>query len=91
MIADTRGIDITDDLDVTLLPQQPICFIGRCRHPLACCNTIPFAQIFDFPSCRALVAAKHTHPPGTKSWSGGLDHWPISQRHDRMQQFQVAQ
>ena len=49
MIADTRGIDITDDLDVTLLPQQPICFIGRSGHPLACCNTIPFAQIFDFP------------------------------------------
>lgn len=49
MIADTRGIDITEDLDITPLPQQPICFIARPEHPLAGYESIPFARIFDFP------------------------------------------
>jgi len=49
MIADTRGIERTDDLVVTPLPQHPICFIGNCEHPLSKKGEIPLKNIFKYP------------------------------------------
>lgn len=49
LIADVRGIEMTDELVATLLPQHPICFIGKPEHPLNRDTQIPLAHIFRYP------------------------------------------
>lgn len=49
LIADTRGIQLTDGLVVTPLPQHPICFIVRPEHPLSQATEIPLGHIFRYP------------------------------------------
>lgn len=49
LIADTRGVEITDELEVTNLPQHPICFISRKGHPLTLEAEIPLVNIFRYP------------------------------------------
>ena len=49
MIADTRGINLTDDFEVVQLPQHPICFIGRPEHPLSRAKDVHLSSIFRYP------------------------------------------
>lgn len=49
MIADTRGIERTNDLVVTPLPHHSICFIGNCEHPLSKEAEVPLMNIFRYP------------------------------------------
>lgn len=49
MVADTRGLELTDDIAETLLPQHPFCFIGRTEHPLSRQAVVRLADIFNYP------------------------------------------
>ena len=49
LIADTRGNEKADDLEVTPLPQHPICFIVRPDHPLIMEKNLALGHIFRYP------------------------------------------
>lgn len=49
MIADIRGIELSDELVMTPLPQHPICFIARPNHPLSREQEISLIHIFRYP------------------------------------------
>lgn len=49
MIGDTRPVDDIDGLDVTDLPQHPICYVCRRDHPMAKQKTVHFKHILNYP------------------------------------------
>lgn len=49
MVGDIRVLKDTKDLDVTELPQYPICYVCRANHPYAKRKKMVLREIFDYP------------------------------------------
>jgi DNA-binding transcriptional LysR family regulator len=49
LIADTRGNEMAEDIEVTPMPQHSICFIVRPGHPLISQKYLELGHIFGYP------------------------------------------
>lgn len=49
MVGDIRVLEDTNDLNITELPQYPICYVCRVDHPYAKRKKMALKQIFDYP------------------------------------------
>ncbi len=49
MVGDIRVLGDTKGLDITELPQHPICYVCRAGHPYAKRKQMVLGEIFDYP------------------------------------------